>query len=331
MRVAMGGTFDVLHDGHDVLLGAAFGLKPDVALIGLTTDRMACETRDVVHPFEVRRRNLTRRLDGKGWRRARIEPIDDPFGPADDLADLDVIVVSAERHRVAVAINEARKGKGLRPLEIHAVPMVLAQDGLPLASRRIREGIIDRHGTRVKALDVRVGTGNPVKRRAVRKVLERLRWKARVRVADIGRDVPEEPFEGDVARGAVARAKAALGEGDLGVGIEAGLVWDDAAGDYLDVQYCAVLDRAGRLTLGHGPGFAHPPAVLRRVKAGATVGGAMAAITGVKGIGSRHGAIGYLTARAMDRDALTEAAVLMAMVPRIRRELYPAGNPETGR
>lgn len=331
MRVAMGGTFDVLHDGHDALLGAAFGLRPDVVLIGLTTDRLARETRDEVHPSEVRRRNLRRRLEGKGWRPARIEPIDDPFGPADDLADLDVIVVSAERHRVAIGLNEARKGKGLRPLEIHTVPMLLAQDGLPIASRRIRAGVIDRHGTRVKALDVRVGTDNPVKRRAVRKVLERLGWKARVRAADVGRDVPEEPFEGDVARGAVARAKAALGEGDLGVGIEAGLRWDDAADDYLDVQYCAVVDRAGRLTLGHGPGFAHPPAVLRRVKAGATVGEAMAAITGVKRLGSRHGAIGYLTARAMDRDALTEAAVLMAMVPRIRRELYPAGNPETGR
>src|SRR3990170_4339278 len=223
MRVVLGGTFDILHDGHRALLGAAFDRTPEAVVIGLTTDRFARETRDRVNPYALRERNLRRYLIARRWRGARIEPIDDPFGPADDLPDLDVLVVSAERHRVAVAINEARKGKGLRPLEIHAVPMVLAQDGLPLASRRIREGIIDRHGTRVKALDVRVGTGNPVKRRAVRKVLERLRWKARVRVADIGRDVPEEPFEGDVARGAVARAQAALGEGDLGVGIEAGL------------------------------------------------------------------------------------------------------------
>src|SRR3990172_10371252 len=108
MRVAMGGTFDVLHDGPAALPGAAFGLKPDVALIGLTTDRMACEPRDVVHPFEVRRRNLTRRLDGKGWRRARIEPIDDPFGPADDLADLDALALGAERPHPAPPTHEGR-------------------------------------------------------------------------------------------------------------------------------------------------------------------------------------------------------------------------------
>ena len=52
------------------------------------------------------------------------------------------------------------------------------------------------------------------------------------------------------------------------------------------------------------------------------VGQAMAELTGVREIGSKYGAIGFLTERRMDRDALTEAAVLMAMVPRIRRGLF---------
>src|SRR5256885_13142848 len=56
-------------------------------------------------------------------------------------SDLDVLVVSAERQPVAVALNESRAAKGLRPLGIRTVPMVLAQDGLPIASRRIREGL----------------------------------------------------------------------------------------------------------------------------------------------------------------------------------------------
>jgi len=76
------------------------------------------------------------------------------------------------------------------------------------------------------------------------------------------------------------------------------------------------------VTLGHGPGFAYPPFVVERAKAGKTVGDAMAELTGEKAIGRTRGAIGYLTEGRMDRTELTEAAVLMAMVSRIRKDLY---------
>ena len=323
MRVVLGGTFDVLHDGHEALLGAAFALRPRRVVIGLTTDRFARKTRPKVHRYATREGNLRQFLARHGWRNVRIEPIEDAYGPADDLEDLDALVVSAERAPVAASLNEARKAKGLRPLEVHVVPMVLAQDGLPIASRRIRDGVIDRHGVRRTPVLVRVGSDNPVKGRAVRRVFGQLGLRAQVRLAKVARDVPDQPFGREAAQGAVRRANAALGRGDFGVGIEAGLVWDPIAEDYFDVQYCAVVDRSGRTTYGHGPGFVYPPDVIRRVKAGATVGQAMAELTGVRDIGRKHGAIGHLTDRQLDRDRLTEAAVLMAMVPRIRRELYP--------
>lgn len=322
MRVVLGGTFDLLHDGHEALLGAAFSLRPERVVIGLTTDRFARATRSRANPYTVRLRNLRRFLRRRRWARAVIEAIDDPYGPADDLPDLDVIVVSKDREGVAVALNESRKGKGLRPLEVRAVPMVLAQDGLPIASRRIRASLIDRHGVRLIPVRVRVGTDNPVKVRAVRSVFEALRIRAVVRAVPVSTQVPEQPFDHDAVRGALHRAEAALAEGDFGVGIEAGLVWDDVLQDFFDVQYCAVVDRAGRVTIGHGPGFVYPPGVVERVKAGETVGAAMETLSGVRDIGSKHGAIGYLTKRRLDRDRLTEAGVLMAMVPRIRPELY---------
>lgn len=322
MRVVLGGTFDILHDGHDALLRTAFDGRPEAVLIGLTTDRFARQSRPRVNSYAVRERNLKRFLASRKWRPARIEPIDDPFGPADDLPDLDVLVVSAERYPVGVELNEARTAKGLRPLKIRAVPMVLAQDGLPIASRRIRAGLIDRTGRRLKLLRVRVGTKNPVKFRAVRRVLEALSFPARVQAVPVQSEVPEQPMGEEAVQGAVTRAKAAIGDGDFGVGIEAGLVWSAFLSDYFDVQYCAVVDRAGRVTVGHGPGFAYPPRVLEKVKAGATVEEAMARVTGIRGIGSKQGAIGYLTARRVDRDALTESAVLMAMVPRIRQDFY---------
>jgi inosine/xanthosine triphosphatase len=323
MRVAMGGTFDILHDGHRALLEAAFVLRPEAVLIGLTTDRFARESRAEVHPYPLRERNLRRFLNARRREGFRIEPIDDVFGPADDLPDLDVLVVSAERAHVGQELNEARARKGLRPLEVRAVPMVLAEDGLPIQSRRIRAGTIDAHGRRLTSLRVHVGSDNPVKVRAVRRVLGDVFERVRVTSVPVATGVPEQPVDQQAPVGAMNRARTALGDADFGVGIEAGLLWDASVGDYLDVQYCAVIDRAGRVTLGHGPGFQYPPAVIERVKAGKTVGEAMADLTGVRAIGSKYGAIGYLTERRMDRDALTEAAVLMAMVPRIRRDLYP--------
>lgn len=323
MRVAMGGTFDILHDGHKALLEAAFALRPETVLIGLTTDRFAREARAEVNAYAVRERNLRRFLDARGWKAFVIEPIDDVYGPADDLPDLDVLVVSAERAHVGQELNQARARKGLRPLEVRGVPMVLAQDGLPIQSRRIRAGALDAHGTRRTPLRVHVGSDNPVKLRAVRRVLGDIFERVRVASVPVATGVPEQPVDQQAPVGAMNRARAALTDADFGVGIEAGLLWDASVGDYLDVQYCAVVDRAGRVTLGHGPGFEYPPAVIERVKAGKTVGEAMAELTGVREIGSKYGAIGYLTERRMDRDSLTEAAVLMAMVPRIRRELYP--------
>ena len=324
MRVALGGTFDLLHDGHRALLNAAFASRPDRVLIGLTTDRFARETRSVVNPYAVRERNLTQYLRSAFRGRFVIEPIDDPFGPADDLPDLDVLVVSAEREGVAKDLNAARARSGLQPLEVRTVPMVLAQDGLPIQSRRVRAGMIDTRGRRLATLVVHVGTDNPVKIRAVRRVLADLFDHVRVRGVAVSTGVPEQPIDHQAAVGAMNRARAAQSDADFGVGIEAGLVWDASVGDYLDVQYCAIVDRAGRVTLGHGPGFEYPPAVVDRAKAGSTVSEVMAELTGVREIGSKYGAIGYLTERRMDRDALTEAAVLMAMVPRIRRDLYPA-------
>ena len=57
MRVAMGGTFDILHPGHEALLDAAFVLGGDV-FIGLTTDAMALQGRPKVAPYKARKQRL---------------------------------------------------------------------------------------------------------------------------------------------------------------------------------------------------------------------------------------------------------------------------------
>src|SRR5437879_13077399 len=98
MRVVLGGTFDILHEGHEALLRAAFEGRPAEVLIGLTTDRFARESRTRVNSYSVRERNLKRLLATRRWRPARIEPIDDADGPAGDCPDRAVLGVSGEPH-----------------------------------------------------------------------------------------------------------------------------------------------------------------------------------------------------------------------------------------
>jgi len=320
MKVCMGGTFDVLHAGHEALLRAAFALAAPV-FIGLTTDRMAREGRPGVNRFPVRKQRLEAWLRRNRFARYTIGPLDDPYGPSVS-GDYTAIVVSEARHSVAEAINAERAKAGRPPLEIRTVPMVLAQDGLPIASRRIRTREIDRRGRIVGPVRVHVGTQNVVKVDAVRRVFGTAFPDVRVRKVRVAAKVPEQPFGPEAVDGAIERARAAIGDAHFGVGVEAGLVWNEPIHEYLDVQYCAVLDRGGRLTVGHGPGFAYPPTVLQRVHAGRTVGEAMVELTGIRSIGSKQGAVGYLSGRRMDRTKLTETAVLMAMIPRFRADLY---------
>lgn len=166
-----------------------------------------------------------------------------------------------------------------------------------------------------------MGSTNPVKVAAVREVFDKVfSEEIDVEGVDVDSAVPKEPWEDDVVNGALNRARNAIGDADLGVGIEAGLF--KVHGEVLDIQYCAIFDKEGNMTLGHGPGFRYPPKVLEEVAKGRTVGEAMGELTGIDDIGRKGGSIEYLTNSVLNRTKLTKQAVLMALIPRIRKELY---------
>src|SRR5437660_12797196 len=68
MRVVLGGTFDLLHAGHEALLRAAFDGRPEAVVIGLTTYRIAKESRTRANPYAVAERNLKRFLAARNSR-----------------------------------------------------------------------------------------------------------------------------------------------------------------------------------------------------------------------------------------------------------------------
>ena len=146
-KIGVGGTFDYLHDGHVAILAKAFELGARV-LIGITSNEMQLVKDSAgIPPLEVRKRELLDLLRSRGWlERAEVYIISDPFGPAIDDPELEAIVVSPETRRRAEELNGFRASKGLKALEIVQIPFVLAEDGLPISSIRIRYGEIDIHG-----------------------------------------------------------------------------------------------------------------------------------------------------------------------------------------
>ena len=164
-------------------------------------------------------------------------------------------------------------------------------------------------------MDIAVGSANRVKVEAVRDVMESIYGSVRIYAEDVRSGVPEQPFGDETHQGAVNRAKAAIGDRDLSVGIEAGVF--EMYGELIDIQHCAILDKEGRITIGMGSGFAYPPAISKLVREGMTVGQAVDRIYEGESIGHSEGAIGYLSGGRLDRKDLTKQSVLAAMIPRL--------------
>lgn len=326
MRVVLGGTFSPLHNGHKALFVRAFELaEGELVIIGLTSDYMANAHRSrKVEIFEQRKQHLEEYLRSlvqhKPGAQFEIIEITEVFNvPITQDIDADALVVSEGRKHVAEETNKQRQKNGKPPLEIITLPYVLAQDGLPIKATRIINHEIDEEGNLVGTVKVVVGSDNEVKLRAVKNVFGKVFNNLEVEMVPVSSGVQAQPWDEDTITGAQNRAAGALEKSQdahFSVGIEAGLIQNKINGKYFDVQYCAIQDRGGRITLGHGSGFYYPKKVFERIKAGSTVGQVMSEFTSIDDIGHKQGAIGFLSKGLLTREALTEQAVLMALVPR---------------
>jgi inosine/xanthosine triphosphatase len=323
VKVCLGGTFNIIHKGHELLFEKAFEGDNQV-FIGLTSDRLIEGKKSVdVDDYNTREGNLRSFLDGKGWKgRFTITELTDELGPA-AFKDFDAIIVSEETQEGAHAINSEREKEGLKPLEIFTVKLALAENGEVISATKIKKGLMDVNGKLMKKVLVHVGSENPVKINAVENIFSKIFRRVKVIGVNVKPNVPPQPKEKEVIQGAIERSRSVMdSECDFGVGIEAGLFYNDVAERYFDIQYCAIVDKGKRLTLGHGSGFYYPQDIMDIVKTGKTVGQSMEDRFGIKNIGQKKGAIGYLSKDLITRTKLTEQAVVMALIPRIRSELY---------
>ncbi|WP_276282015.1 phosphopantetheine adenylyltransferase [Halorussus caseinilyticus] len=149
MRVALGGTFDPVHDGHRALFERAFELG-DVT-VGLTSDELAPKTRHedrYVRPFDEREADLEAVLAefaDEYDREFEVRELTEPTGIATE-SQFDALVVSPETTDGAERINDIRRERGFDPLEVEVVAHVHAEDGDIISSTRIVKGEIDQYG-----------------------------------------------------------------------------------------------------------------------------------------------------------------------------------------
>ncbi|MCL4325033.1 MAG: pantetheine-phosphate adenylyltransferase [Candidatus Thermoplasmatota archaeon] len=154
--IVVGGTFDGLHAGHRRLLQEAFHHGRRVG-IGLTTDslvRASPGKGSGVAPYSRRLRQLrawlTSHYPEDRW---FVVPLSTPEGSTLE-PKVRAIAVSEETAGVAHRTNLVRRRRGLPPMDLVIVGTLYGEDLLPIASRRIRAGLIDGEGRRRKPLTI---------------------------------------------------------------------------------------------------------------------------------------------------------------------------------
>ncbi|MCS7364022.1 MAG: pantetheine-phosphate adenylyltransferase [archaeon GB-1867-035] len=136
--VAVGGTFDSLHEGHKLLLRTCFKIGKKV-IIGLTSDSLAKGKSHYVPPFSQRKRKIELFLQSLGvLDKAKIIMLEDAYGPTISDKEICAIVVSEETFVRALEINRIRKSRGLPPLDIIVVELIKDKDLRPISSAKIR-------------------------------------------------------------------------------------------------------------------------------------------------------------------------------------------------
>jgi inosine/xanthosine triphosphatase len=173
-----------------------------------------------------------------------------------------------------------------------------------------------------------VGSRNPVKIAAAQEVLRRAYGDGvHVEARDVGSGVSRQPWgDGETLRGARHRAEQALRSAgaNLGIGLEGGLVEVD--GRVFTCAWCVVACEDGARGIAGGAHLLLPPSVAASVRAGAELGPAMDALTGLRNTKQGAGAIGILTNGQLNRQSAYEHVLTLAMARLLTPAYYAEGD-----
>ncbi|HUU79778.1 MAG TPA: pantetheine-phosphate adenylyltransferase [candidate division Zixibacteria bacterium] len=139
----LGGTFDRIHGGHKLLLEIAFKLTKKV-LIGITSDTLARRGKkipELIWSYEKRVQDVVEFLHSRGIADERIEikELSKATQYADEIPEVEVIVLSPETYGKLLEINDIRRKKGLNELIAIAIPYFRDENGKIVSSQTFRE------------------------------------------------------------------------------------------------------------------------------------------------------------------------------------------------
>ena len=145
--VAMGGTFDIIHNGHMALLNKAFSISTKV-IIGVTSDQLAVKKgknpeNDYSKRISLLKSTIEENFPDSAY---EISKLENEFGPAVLEESVKALIVSEETSDKGTLLNKLREEGSLPPVKIVVVPMVLAKDGKAISTTRIKNSEIDSHG-----------------------------------------------------------------------------------------------------------------------------------------------------------------------------------------
>lgn len=214
-----------------------------------------------------------------------------------------------------------------RPAKTYLFGSFLCEDNECMEKARMLRGGPAGHKLRV----VSIGSKNPVKIKAVEEAMLKTIGNVLVVGVDVESGVSEQPIGfKETCRGAINRAKNAMEKNPAlySIGIEAGLVelCSDTEvgslqeGKYMDIHVCVVYDGLN-FTVGTSQGFQLPKELVKEMKKGIECSSVAEKIYGIEDIGQKNGVIGYLTDDNIKRIDLCRDAVIMAMIPRMTRNV----------
>lgn len=134
----------------------------------------------------------------------------------------------------------------------------------------------------------------------------------------------EETLQG--AHNRAINAKSHQPAADLWVGIEGGI--EEKEGGFMAFAWI-VVEGNGQKGIGKSAGFMLPPKVCQLISQGMELGEADDVVFGQSNSKQNSGAIGLLTNDLITRTTLYVPAILMALIPFARPELYPSSANET--